>query len=744
MRRIGISRTVRPWVTLAVVLALSVGAGAPAVAGSTGGPEAMTAEALDAPEIDAQPAPSPGDEMSAQALMKVTPVDGAGGDFFGTSVATSGDITVIGAPGDDTAAGIDAGSAYVYVRHGTSWGFRAKLTASDAAANDAFGSSVAVYGDTILVGAHMDDALRGSAYVFTRSGESWTQQQKLVPATASGSDHVGISVALYQDTALLGTWAESAYVYVRDGAVWTQQAVLADPHGASGDFFGVSVGLYRDTALVGAQYDDGQRGSACVFARTGTAWGFQQKLTASDADPSDWFGGHVALYRDTAIVASVGDDDNGNLAGAAYVFERSGPTWAERVKLLPVDGVAGDNFGMSVSISGDTAVIGASGAGSNRGVVYLYTQAGGVWTNSGKLQPSDAAASDYYGSAADLCGGRFVVGAYGDDDLGGASGSAHLYLLEPFALPGITRVAGEDRYLTAIEASKNAFPLGASTVVLATGQNWPDALGGSALAGAVRGPILLTPGAALPEVVAEEIVRLGACRVYLLGGTAAVSAAVESALVTLMGRSDVVRLSGATRYETARAVADETIRFMGSRYDRKVFVATGADFPDATAASPVAAYFVAPVLLAQPASASVYRPPMALEAYILGGTSAISQETEDALVAEYGPTHVERLSGIDRYATAAAVAQFGVDGCMTWHGVGLASGTVFPDALSGGAMLGTHRSVLLLTAPATLSPATRAALETHVTDIAGTLHIIGGDAAISPAVEAEAALAAGL
>ena len=744
MRRAGISRIVRLWVALAVALALSAGAGAPAVAKPSGGPGASAAEALNASAAGAQSAPAPGDDMRAQAVMKVTPVDGAGGDLFGVRVATSGDVTVIGAPGDDTSAGMDAGSAYVYVRRGTFWEFRAKLTPSDAAANDTFGSSVAVYGDTILVGAQMDDTMRGSAYVFTRSGDSWSQQQKLVPAGASGGDQVGISVALHQDTALIGTWAEAAYVYVRDGSVWTQQAVLADPHGASGDFFGAAVDLYRDTALIGAQYDDGQRGSACVFVRTGTAWGFQQKLAASDADPSDWFGGHVTLYRDTAIIGAVGDDDNGNMAGAAYVFERSGSTWTEQAKLLPADGVAGDNFGMSVSLSGDTAVIGANGAESYRGAVYVYTNAGGVWSVTGRLQPSDVAASDYFGASSDICGGRIVAGAHGDDDLGPMSGSAHLYIFEPTADPGVTRVAGEDRYLTAIEASKNAFPLGASTVVVATGQNWPDALGGSALAGAVRGPILVTPGAALPASVAEEIVRLGACRVYLLGGTVAVSTEVEDALIALMGRPDVVRLAGTSRYGTARAVADETIRFMGPRYDGKVFVATGADFPDATAVSPVAAYFVAPVLLADPGSTDVYRPPLALEAYILGGVNAVPQDTEDALVAEYGPTHVERLAGADRYATAAAVAQFGVDGCMTWHGVGLASGTVFPDALSGGAMLGVHRSVLLLTSPAALSPATRTALETHVTDIAGALHIIGGTAAVSSEVEAEAALAAGL
>ena len=722
-----ITRLVRAGLVIAVsgVMALGV----PAFASADGG------HSVDVP---------PEEDVSAQSILKVMPVDGATNDGFGMSVAVSGDIAVIGSPGDDTVAGIDAGSANVYVRYGTNWAWEAKLTALDAAASDAFGGAVAVYGDTIMVGADMDNMLRGAVYVFTRSGGVWSQQQKIVPASASSNDHVGIDVALYQDTAVIGTWAELAYVYTRSGPTWTQQAVLTDPAGVLGDSFGHPVALYRDTAIVGARYDDAQRGSACIFTRAGTAWGFQQKLVATDAAVSDYLGGSVAIWRDTALVGAIGDDDTGDYGGAAYVFERSGTTWTQRAKLTSATGDEDDVFGCATALSGDTAVVGASGVESNRGAVYLFSKVEGTWQEIGGSQAPDGVANDYYGGFVGLSGGKIVVGAWGDDDMGSASGSAHLYIAEPTALPGITRVAGDNRYLTAVEASHKAFPFGASAVVLATGENWPDALGGSALAGAVRGPILLTPSASLPPEVEAEIVRLGASRVYVLGGTVAVSADVENTLIELMGAQDVVRLAGDSRYETAEAVADETIALMGSMWGRNVFVATGTDFPDATAAAPIAACYAWPVVLAAPDSTGVYRPPLALQAYILGGTAAVSEVTEGALVAEYGPTHVERLHGEDRYATAAAVAQFGYDQCMTWRGVGLASGTAFPDALSGGSMLGIYRSVLLLTSPTELSSPTREKLEANTAGIAGAMHVIGGEAAVSPEVEAEAELAAGL
>jgi hypothetical protein len=177
---------------------------------------------------------------------------------------------------------------------------QAKLTASDGAAGDSFGSSVALSGDTALVGAPYDDVGantdQGSAYVFVRSGATWSQQAKLIASDGAAYDYLGASVALSGDTALVGAhWNEiganfdqgSAYVFVRSGTTWSQQAELTAADGTTWDSFGHSVALSGDTALVGANWDDTCQGSAYAFVRSGATWNQQAKLTASDGAASD-------------------------------------------------------------------------------------------------------------------------------------------------------------------------------------------------------------------------------------------------------------------------------------------------------------------------------------------------------------------------------------------------------------------------------------------------------------------------
>ncbi len=179
-----------------------------------------------------------GSPATAQAPteFKLTASDAAAGDVFGFSVALSGDTALVGAVGDDD-AGSFSGSAYVFVRSGTSWIQQAKLTASDAASNDIFGGSVALIGDTALVGAAGDDdagSVSGSAYVFVRSGTTWTEQAKLTASDAAAGDRFGIAVALNGSTALVvapndddaAFSSGSAYVFVRSGTTWSQQAKL--------------------------------------------------------------------------------------------------------------------------------------------------------------------------------------------------------------------------------------------------------------------------------------------------------------------------------------------------------------------------------------------------------------------------------------------------------------------------------------------------------------------------------------
>ena len=274
--------------------------------------------------------------LSTVEAQKILASDGAAGDQFGFSVAISGDTAVIGSFGDDD-NGSSSGSATVFTRTGSTWTQQAKFLPSDGAANDRFGWSVAVYGDTVLIGSYQDDdngPNSGSATVFTRTGSTWTQQAKLLPSDGAASDNFGFSVAVNGDTALIGSHGDddngsfsgSATVFTRTGSTWTQQAKLTPGDGAASDRFGYSVAIVGDTAVIGSYQDDDNgpsSGSATVFTRTGSTWTQQAKLLPSDGATVDLFGLSVAIAGDTALIGSFADDDNGSDSGSAYTFDLS-------------------------------------------------------------------------------------------------------------------------------------------------------------------------------------------------------------------------------------------------------------------------------------------------------------------------------------------------------------------------------------------------------------------------------------
>jgi FG-GAP repeat len=365
---------------------------------------------------------------------KLTASDAAANDFFGYSVALSGDgnTALVGASSKNSVQG----AAYVFTRLGASWTQQQELTVSDEAINDAFGVSVGLSsdGNTALVGADQESS--GAAYVFTHSGATWTQQQKLTASDAANHGHFGVSVGLSNDgnTVLVGAAGKNfsqgaAYVFTRSGAAWTQQQELDASDAAVGDFFGYSVGLSSDgnTALVGAFGKD-PSGAAYVFTRSGAAWTQQQELTASDAAVFDYFGVSVGLSSDgnTALVGAYGK----NPGGAAYVFTRSGATWTQEQELTAYDAANYDEFGYSVGLSsdGNTALVGAAGKNSYQGAAYVFTRSGAAWSQQQKMTASDAAASDWFGHSVGLSsdGNTMLVGAYGKNSYQGA---AYVYAL---------------------------------------------------------------------------------------------------------------------------------------------------------------------------------------------------------------------------------------------------------------------------------------------------------------------------
>jgi hypothetical protein len=325
------------------------------------------------------------------------------------------------------------------------WTELQKLLAADGEYGDFFGYSVAIAGDTALVGAFHDfdnGPYSGSAYVFIRTGATWTQQAKLLPSDGEAGDNFGVSVALYDNTALIGAHGDddngdssgSAYVFTRNGTTWTQQAKLLASDGAAGDAFGWGVSLYGDTALIGAQYDDdngNESGSAYVFTRNGNAWAQQAELFPSDPAPADLFGCSVSVYGETAIVGAYWDDDNGEDSGSAYVFTRTGTTWNQQAKLLASDGDLFDRFGYAVSLDHDTALIGAywdNDNGDHSGSAYVFTRTGTTWTEQAKLLASDGDITDWFGAAVAVKGDMALIGEPYDDVNDYESGSAYVFI----------------------------------------------------------------------------------------------------------------------------------------------------------------------------------------------------------------------------------------------------------------------------------------------------------------------------
>lgn len=322
---------------------------------------------------------------------KLTANDPAADDNFGAAVAISGDTVIVGAPNDDD-GGINSGSAYIFVRDGASWSQQAKLTASDPAANDLFGWAVAISGDTAVVGAHRNDTVSGqdsgSAYVFVRNGTNWTEQTNLMANDLAADDAFGTSVAINDNTVVIGAWRDddagsesgSAYVFVRSSTSWSQQAKLTASDAAAGDLFGIAVAISGDTAVFGAAGDDDQKatnsGSAYIFTRTGTNWSQQAKLTASDPAEFNNFGFAVALSGNSAVIGAWQADTNGVNDGAAYVFERDETNWSQQAKLTASDAADDDWFGYTVAVSNNTAVVGAhqtNGEAKASGSAYIFT-----------------------------------------------------------------------------------------------------------------------------------------------------------------------------------------------------------------------------------------------------------------------------------------------------------------------------------------------------------------------------------
>jgi len=364
---------------------------------------------------------------------KLLASDGAAYERFGNSVSISDDVALVGAFDDDD-NGSYSGSAYVYRYNGSIWVEEQKLLASDGSGQDHFGRSVSISSDVALVGAPYDYGDTGSAYVYRYNGSIWVEEQKLLASDGAFGESFGYSVSISGDVALVGArWIVedcfglgSAYVFRYNGSNWVEEQKLLASDGAAYDLFGNSVSISGDVALVGAYGGGINTGSAYFYRYNGSSWVEEQRLLASDGFIGDLFGISVSIGGDVAQVGAPHDIDS----GSAYVFRYNGSSWVEEQKLLASDGATGDFFGISVSISGDVALVGAFGdddSGLGSGSAYFYRYNGSSWVEEQKLLASDGAASDNFGNSVSLSGDVALVGAYWDQDNGSGSGSAYVF-----------------------------------------------------------------------------------------------------------------------------------------------------------------------------------------------------------------------------------------------------------------------------------------------------------------------------
>jgi hypothetical protein len=396
--------------TLALAIAVVAACGGGGGGGGGGGDAAATAA------------------WGQEAYVKAVNTDS--GDQQGFGVAISGDTLVVGALGeasnqntitngttasaDDTL--VDAGAVYVYRRSGATWGQEAYLKAPNVDAGDGFGEVVAIDGDTIVVGASSEDSNQTTVSNGT---------------TASGNNSAAA--------------AGAAYVFRRTGSTWAQEAYLKGSNIGAGANFGYAVAISGDTIVVGAHGEGASTGAAYVFKRTGTTWAQEARLTAVNGEAGDDFGFSVAISGDSVVVAAIGEassqqtitngtgasaDNAAASAGAAYVFKRTGSTWAQEAYLKAPNAEANDNFGWSVAISGDTVIAGAPSEQSNQrtvsngttasannssseaGAAYVFKRTGTNWAHEAYLKAANADAGDNFGLTVAVQGDGVVVGAF--------------------------------------------------------------------------------------------------------------------------------------------------------------------------------------------------------------------------------------------------------------------------------------------------------------------------------------------
>jgi hypothetical protein len=353
---------------------------------------------------------------------------------YGRAVCINGDYAIVGALQDDHSGLTDAGAAFVYHYEGGAWVFQAKLISGDPDAVDHYGRSVFINDTHAIVGCSYSDdpaTYNGSAYIYVNNNGTWTQQAKLLASDRRRTDRFGVGVGIYGDYAVVGCYGAdytvngttysnggAAYVYHFNGTSWGEEQRLIPNTPFTEEKFGWGVSIYDQTILVGTSEDrnnntDGVAGSAYFFTLQNGTWVQSAKVSPSDIKDGDNFGCAVSLYKDYAIIGAFEDDDKGTDAGTSFIYQNVNGTWTMQQKLTASNGAAGDDFGYSVGIYENMAIVGAyhSNKGySDTGSAYLFTRDGSTWTQTTELVADDPAYNDQLGWFVSITNGWAIAG----------------------------------------------------------------------------------------------------------------------------------------------------------------------------------------------------------------------------------------------------------------------------------------------------------------------------------------------
>ena len=447
-----LKKKIAVWVVfLLVVIGALVGAFAGGLFSSNGNNVSSVEKTNDDIQKTDNPSMGPTQEspttsrQSIAETIKLFDSQGEAADQFGWRVAIDGNVAVVASYFDDDISR-NSGSVHVYEYIQGNWTFVTKLTDPNGKENDFFGSSVAVKGTRVIVGALYSDGAAvnsGAVFIYDRAS-GWNQSVKLFAADGTSDSFFGFSVDIDENQVIVGAWRDSTHS-LHSGAVyifedigtdnWTQVAKLTAENPVEDAQFGFSVAVDGTKAFVGAWRDNGgaeTSGAVYVFEKENNTWTQAAKLISNDGAPQDGFGQSIAVSEGTLVVGSHWDIHNGIDAGSAYVFEEIGCFWREIDKLTASDGSPTDRFGISVSVSGDTIVIGAyfdDDNGADSGSAYVFKRSNDGWEETTHLLPSDGMENAAFGVSVSISGSTVIVGAFLDNARGADSGSAYIFEL---------------------------------------------------------------------------------------------------------------------------------------------------------------------------------------------------------------------------------------------------------------------------------------------------------------------------